>query len=410
MIRRQKRILLISYAFSPLAAAEAILNAKLTSCIKDYEIDVLTIEPTSFGLNIDTSIKELTNGRFKILPRVEAPIWLSKAFFALSKYLFPFPDRFCLINGIMLRRALEADLSNYDLIMTWSQWHSVHLVGARSKKYRNVKWVAHFSDPWADNPFLPEIKILRTIQLHFEKKVFSNADQLHFTSSETLNFVMRRYSAEIMSKSFVVPHCFEEASINRKLAPNSDEIIMRYMGNFYGQRNPINFLEAVAQLNKETPETLKKVRIEFYGKWIDSRNALDGISETLHSHVSFHQPVGYLESVDLMAKSNILLIIDAPFDESIFLPSKLIDYMSVHRPILGITPKGTTAKVIKKYGGIIASPHSVDSIRDGLVKALNEYRNGSFLAVNKNFAASFEVEAVGAIYKKCFEKIIDRKK
>ena len=217
---------------------------------------------------------------------------------------------------------------------------------------------------------------------------------------------MQRYPRAIKAKSFVLPHCFEETFINRKIVPSADKIVIRYMGNFYGARNPVNFLRAVSEIEKETPEILKKVRIEFYGKWINSGCLLGDFSVLIDKYVFFYEPVTYFESIDLMAKANILLIIDAPFDMSVFLPSKLIDYMSVYRPILGITPKGTSAEAIKKYGGIIASPHNIGAIKLGLTDALRAYKNGSFKEVDRQFVNSFEANIIGKTYKKCFQEIM----
>jgi hypothetical protein len=43
--------------------------------------------------------------------------------------------------------------------------------------------------------------------------------------------------------------------------------------------------------------------------------------------------VGYQESLKLMSEADALLVIDAPADQSVFLPSKLIDYIGAGRPI-----------------------------------------------------------------------------
>ena len=44
----------------------------------------------------------------------------------------------------------------------------------------------------------------------------------------------------------------------------------------------------------------------------------------------------------------MLLVIDAPADESLFLPSKLIDYLPARKPILGLTPaRGASADLIR---------------------------------------------------------------
>ena len=407
MKHKKPRILLISYAFFPLSAPEAILNAKALACLDDFELDVLTIDPISFGLSIDPSLESIISKRVKILPRITYPSWLPKILFEWAKYLSPLPDRFRLLNGRALKQALKAGIGNYDVVMTWSQWHSVHLVGAAIKmKHQNIKWVAHFSDPWSDNPFLPNLIPLKYLHKRMESKVFKLADQLHFTSKETLRLLKKTYGASIASKSFIVPHCFDETLLDRTIDARKDEIVFRYMGNFYGARNPRNFIAALSELDKQRPEILRNVKIEFYGRWIDVKEPEVEVPNKLQDKVKFFPSVSYLASLRLMATANILLIIDAPFDFSVFFPSKLIDYMSLFKPILAITPMGTTSKVIREYGGVTADPDDGGSIMSGINSVMKQYNCGELAAVNREFANSFEVNQVKKIYQMCLNEVL----
>ena len=63
--------------------------------------------------------------------------------------------------------------------------------------------------------------------------------------------------------------------------------------------------------------------------------------------VKFLPRVGYLQSLALAKSADLLLNIDAPAATSVFLPSKLIDYIGAGRPIFGITPAGTAARLIQ---------------------------------------------------------------
>jgi hypothetical protein len=82
--------------------------------------------------------------------------------------------------------------------------------------------------------------------------------------------------------------------------------------------------------------------------------------------VSIKPPVGYLESLALMRSSDGLLVIDAPADQSVFLPSKLVDYIGSERPIFGISPPGTATKLIAELRGWIADPADGPAVRDQL--------------------------------------------
>jgi hypothetical protein len=86
--------------------------------------------------------------------------------------------------------------------------------------------------------------------------------------------------------------------------------------------------------------------------------------------VNLRAPVAYRESLSLMGQADGLLVIDAPADLSVFLPSKLIDYMGAGRPILGLTPAGTAATLIAKLGGWTADPRDALKVQETLLDFL----------------------------------------
>ncbi len=90
--------------------------------------------------------------------------------------------------------------------------------------------------------------------------------------------------------------------------------------------------------------------------------------------VNLRAPVAYRESLALMGHADGLLVIDAPADLSVFLPSKLIDYIGAGRPILGLTPAGTAASLIAKLGGWTADPRDARRVRETLLDFLSYLR------------------------------------
>ncbi len=73
-----------------------------------------------------------------------------------------------------------------------------------------------------------------------------------------------------------------------------------------------------------------------------------------------------------MKEANLLLVIDAPFEMSPFLPSKLVDYVGANKPIFGITPPGTSQKLIEEMGFLVAPPHNIQDIADKLVQMIEK--------------------------------------
>lgn len=261
-----------------------------------------------------------------------------------------------------------ARTENYvpDVLATFGFPMSDHLIGLELKRRLGVPWIAHFSDPWVDNPFTRQDPLTRRLNLSLEGKVFANADRFVFTSEETLELVMSKYPRALRSKAHVVAHSYDPEQFPARVSEGEGQLVIRYLGDLYSPRSPEPLFRAVAQILQEPDSLAGDVRFEIVG----STYALDlnsmGLDTLPKGVVAVKPSVKYLESLALMANADGLLVIDAPADISVFLPSKLIDYVGAGRPILGITPPGTAAELIRRLGGWVADPSDVASVASAL--------------------------------------------
>ena len=83
--QKKKKILLITYSFFPLQSAEALLNAKILSALKNYEIDALTVDFTNLDVSSDYSLQAEIDCHFNNIYRVVPPFWLTKKLFNFAK-------------------------------------------------------------------------------------------------------------------------------------------------------------------------------------------------------------------------------------------------------------------------------------------------------------------------------------
>ena len=97
-----KKVLLLTYAFSPLQAAESFLSAKAFAKIDSYSIDVLTINSENLGVEIDTSLDRYTKNNFNKIYRARCPYWINKKTFKLLRYfsIFPIHSRISSIKSL----------------------------------------------------------------------------------------------------------------------------------------------------------------------------------------------------------------------------------------------------------------------------------------------------------------------
>src|SRR5207248_9282973 len=112
---------------------------------------------------------------------------------------------------------------------------------------------------------------------------------------------------------------------------------------------PAPLLRAIARLAAESAVE-RDVRVTFVGtperrhQDLASRLGLDDI-------VTFTGRMSFSESARAAAEADVLLLIDAPADESLFLPSKLVEYLPMNKPILALTPRcGASADLVRSLG------------------------------------------------------------
>jgi hypothetical protein len=134
-------------------------------------------------------------------------------------------------------------------------------------------------------------------------------------------------------------------------------------------------IKTLRSIMSEDPLSLGGVCFELIGHTDPLTLSNLGIEDLPSGLVRFRPPVSYQESCSLAAAADGLLIIDAPAAQSVFLPSKLIEYVGVGRPILGITPPGAAANLIKELGGWVADPSSQEAMKATVVEFLTYLRN-----------------------------------
>jgi glycosyltransferase involved in cell wall biosynthesis len=260
--------------------------------------------------------------------------------------------------------------------------------------------VAHFSDPWADSPYATPHQ--RAIWRRMEEDVVREAAAVVFVTGETVDLVMAKYPEEWRRKTFVVPHGFEPgrphaAPSRRADRPRPMRIV--HTGRFYaGVRTPVALLQALARL-RSSPSFDGALELSFVGPHTGEYAAQArtlGVSDL----VGFVGRVSPAEATARAADADVLLVIDAPSrGPSPFLPSKLIDYLPLRKPILGVTPEtGATAHLLRRLGCVVAPPDDTAAIERALAGLLGSWRSGT-LGVGPAFdsvAAEFEISRTTA--------------
>ncbi len=171
----------LSYAYPPQVAPRAVQVARLAK-YSSLQIRVVCagIENGEAALRPGVEVTRLSDGSTRTWRR-------AKNFFYLPDSERPWAERAA--KAILSNRLVERD----DVLITFGQPMSDHLAGLKIKQRLGVPWIAHFSDPWSDSPYLSRVPLVRFRMRRMEGKVVEAADRLLFTSKETVDLVMRKY-------------------------------------------------------------------------------------------------------------------------------------------------------------------------------------------------------------------------
>ena len=366
------RLLAISYMLPPVLAPQSIQIGRLLAHI---EMEVATVS----GPLAATGPAREDAGEAAHRPAFRLEVGFAPAVTGVSAIL---ARRFVPLYGAMpdefrrwVPRAVDATLAKLaetgfrpDIIASFGEPMSDHLVGLELKRRLDVPWLAHFSDPWSDNPFRAGQILTRPINRSLEARVVAAADRVVFTSDETRDLVMRKYPAQWRMKTAVLAHAYDPA-LYPPSAAKDRTIVVRHIGSFYGHRTPLPLLRALLAIDRRK---LDGVRFEFIGRiplWLPFHPVWRALPAGLVRREGF---VAYSRSLSLMSEADLLLVVDAPSELSVFLPSKLVDYLGARVPVMGIVPPGTSASLLHRMGGITADPRRPREVVAALENALAE--------------------------------------
>ena len=349
-----KKMLIIPGGFVPYNDTVTLLLYKRLRNL-DYRFDVLALrgdadDGIAAELEKDVNFKKF-NIRYLCdyddCIAIKHPIRILKSFYYMRKYV---------------KESIKMyEKERYDIVYTSSIPGITHICGHEIKKrYPNVTWYASFSDPIKNSPYKidPDLKnrsIFYRIAFaigafiymnnRFEEVAIENADRLFFICKEQRDFTLEQYENgdRYLFKCKIEPLTYiPEWKMYKDLitAPRINNIPKQavHLGRLYGLRKIDNFLLALKELKEEDLKLSEKIVFHQYSEIQLSDVKL--IKEyNLEDVFIVHSKVSYSEAIEIMKNADILVLFDTIMeDEKIqpYLPSKIIEYLLLNKPILGI--------------------------------------------------------------------------
>jgi len=144
----------------------------------------------------------------------------------------------------------------------------------------------------------------------------------------------------------------------------------------------------------------RDLRVSFVGPIVPAYPRL-ATELGLDGLVEFVARVPSGEAARRAAEADVLLVIDAPAEENLFLPSKVVEYLPLEKPILALTPpKGATADMIRDLGYPVLPPDDETAIATALSALLDARRRGGvpISPSHRSVAARYDIRRAAAAF------------
>ena len=374
---KNKHILVIAPASIPITGAEAICNVKLLRVLSEngYKIDLISkrmkythypeTNLAELGLNLNSvNTIEVDN---KISLKV---IWQHLCCLFIFGTVFKGAHwAYC-----VLKVAKELCKKNqYDAIITKNS--PSELLGYYFKKKNGIKWIATWNDPYPTKKYpKPYGNGVNAKLFILERPLLKKMEEAdyHIFPNQRIRDYMSNYINIPAEKTRIIPHVV----IPREHIDTPHENLkIVHLGNVLPPIDATPFLRALSEFIKNKQDA--KIEIAFIGQ--TPQSIKDYIKTThLEKYVKVFPPVKYEESQEILETYDIQLIVEAPCEEGIFLPTKVSDSMQLGKPIFTISPSVGVLNDLYKKGHIsyFSSVKDEKDILATLEQVYNDFTNG----------------------------------
>ena len=306
------------------------------------------------------------------------------------------PESLMLMYKYIQDSVREFEKGNYKYLFTSIVPGVSHLCGkAIKKRHPEVIWYASFSDPFKNSPykkadlegrsifykFIYSVGGFTLYNSKYEEAAVLNADKLIFICKEQMEYTLSQYknTAELKKKAIIMPLTYipewkmYSSLINDKKRVSNKPLQAVHLGRLYGLRKINTFLEALKELKEEDKDLSKKIVFHQYSE-IQAPDVKKIKEYDLEDVFVLHKTVSYDKSVEVMKESDILVLFDTLMSDKPvqpYLPSKIVEYLLLRKPILGICDKNSPSYRILKEHGFNEVGSDVESIKMNIKRMID---------------------------------------
>jgi len=368
----KKNILIISIYYPPIAS---IASNRIESFAKyldkeKYNVFVHTLDSKEEYTLDKVKVSRVHNNALLqpllFTKRTNKFLHYSKVIYnKLLKYFFENEYRVWISESLRILPEVIKE-NNIDVILSTYAPTSPHLVALELKKrFPHLKWIADMRDEMSRG-----VSLSKNTQKEYqdlEQEIFKYANAVTSVSKPIVDeFQEMCLNNKVMFREIRNGYDFDLLESTK----NNSNFTITYTGNFYGGRNPINFLQALANVVEK--HNLKNIKVQFVGvkTHFDIPKVLQDIVEIIPS-------VAHDRAIEMMRQSDILLLIHPSNGRKGIFTGKIFEYLATLTPILALVDENDVASQLVKdaNAGYVSDNADIDKIEQKILDAYDEWVN-----------------------------------
>lgn len=367
------KILFLAAKLNPNNTSCGLLACKLVKALEENrsnEINILSFDTEIDTLIIDSNIRVSHLRRAELLVNVNSQInrIALKALTLLKTKVEFFHNKLnalvVYLTGFTIYQHLEISHwrkninkalreNKYDLIFCYGSGQDFNCHLAMTKIKTRVPWVANYHDPFPGSnypePYRVYVPLISRQQEKANLRILKSASYVSFPSKRMADWQLGQ-SKWNHAKVIILPHAGIELSdlpdLREDINVSIDEqyFNLLHTGTLLTPRDPRSLLRAFKSFISRSNERREFSRLTFIGK-VNKEHHFYPEWEELKETGCFQllqQRITYKQSMELSAKANVLVSLEAIAQVSPFFPGKIADYVFLNRTILALSPKEST--------------------------------------------------------------------
>ncbi|MFO0704368.1 MAG: glycosyltransferase [Candidatus Andersenbacteria bacterium] len=304
-----------------------------------------------------------------------------------------------------------------ELLYSTASPYSNHIVALQVARELGLPWIADFRDLWTGNALYrartPWIaKHHRTL----EATVYREATKIVVTSPSQKKYVIEDFGVApdkivvitngFDSQDFAQSRALAEPTNTTAAASTSSTLEIGYIGSFYGDYRPDDFLLALRFLLQRRPEVLRGVRFRFIGDYDRTSREVLGHPELAHViSVESYLPHDQLQRMRAGLAANLLYLPDQGERIRAMIPQKVFEYLATGKPLFAVLPASDVGDILLQHKAATLAPAGDPlGIAHTLQTFLEQLRAGKAARPQGDFSA-FERKNLTAKLARVIEEI-----